>query len=107
VKVRGMRIDPSDIERALGRLPGIREAAVAVTPAAGGESELTAFLLPATGAPDEDAVRAGLLESLPRTMVPARFVTVAHIPLSPHGKVDRAALAASVATAPPRTGRTA
>ena len=106
VKVRGMRIDPGDIERALGRLPGIREAAVAVTPTAGGESELTAFLLPATGAPDEDAVRAGLLESLPRTMVPARFVTVAHIPLSPHGKVDRAALAATVATAPPRTGRT-
>ncbi|MET9497728.1 amino acid adenylation domain-containing protein [Streptomyces sp. NPDC006552] len=96
VKVRGMRIDPTDIERALGRLTGVREAAVVVTYTAAGEAELTAFLVPADGADErltEHDVRARLLETLPRNMVPARFRHIARIPLSPHGKVDRAALA--------------
>lgn len=92
VKVRGMRIDPTDIERALGRLAEVREAAVAVTHTDGGEAELTAFVVPEAGALAEDAVRARLLGTLPRNMVPARFVDVPRIPLSPHGKVDRAAL---------------
>ncbi|MEK8143098.1 hypothetical protein NKH18_15560 [Streptomyces sp. M10(2022)] len=46
VKVRGMRIDPTDIERALGRLVGVRETAVVVTYNDGGEAELTAFVVP-------------------------------------------------------------
>ncbi|MEU0600937.1 amino acid adenylation domain-containing protein [Streptomyces sp. NPDC006393] len=92
VKVRGMRIDPADIERALGRLAGVREAAVAVTYTDAGEAELTAFVVPASGDLAEDEVRTGLLRTLPRNMVPARFVNIPRIPLSPHGKVDRAAL---------------
>ncbi|MFD8733537.1 amino acid adenylation domain-containing protein [Streptomyces sp. NPDC059618] len=92
VKVRGMRIDPTDIERALGRLAEVREAAVAVTWSDAGEAELTAFVVPEAGALAEDAVRARLLQTLPRNMVPARFVGVPAIPLSPHGKVDRPAL---------------
>jgi amino acid adenylation domain-containing protein len=92
VKVRGMRIDPTDVERALGRLAEVREAAVAVTSTDSGEAELTAFLVPESDGLTEDAVRAGLLRTLPRNMVPARFVNIPSIPLSPHGKVDRAAL---------------
>ncbi|WP_431992953.1 amino acid adenylation domain-containing protein [Streptomyces albogriseolus] len=95
VKVRGMRIDPTDVERALARLDGVREAAVVVTYTDAGEAELTAFLVPAGGDLAEDDVRARLLRDLPRTMVPARFLTIARLPLSPHGKVDRAALAAA------------
>ncbi|MFF5315503.1 amino acid adenylation domain-containing protein [Streptomyces massasporeus] len=93
VKVRGMRIDPTDIERALARLDGVREAAVAVTHTSAGEAELTAFIVPAGDDLAEDDVRARLLRTLPRNMVPARFLTIARLPLSPHGKVDRAALA--------------
>ncbi|MGW3917454.1 AMP-binding enzyme [Streptomyces sp. NPDC005070] len=70
----------------------MREAAVAVTHTDAGEAELTAFVVPEAGALAEDAVRARLLQALPRNMVPARFVGVPAIPLSPHGKVDRAAL---------------
>jgi D-alanine--poly(phosphoribitol) ligase subunit 1 len=92
VKVRGMRIDPTDIERALARLDGIREAAVAVTYTDAGEAELTAFLVPAADELAEDDVRTRLLKTLPRNMVPARFMNIGRIPLSPHGKVDRAAL---------------
>ncbi len=95
VKVRGMRIDPTDIERALGRLDGVRQAAVVVVPSDAGEAELVAFLVPAGDDLVENDVRARLLRTLPRNMVPARFLTTPRIPLSPHGKVDRPALAAA------------
>ncbi|MFH8342784.1 amino acid adenylation domain-containing protein [Streptomyces sp. AM6-12] len=93
VKVRGMRIDPTDIERALARLAGIRQAAVVVEYTEAGEAALTAFVVPDGDEGAEDDVRARLLATLPRNMVPSRFVTVPSLPLSPHGKVDRAALA--------------
>ncbi|MDL5205454.1 amino acid adenylation domain-containing protein [Streptomyces sp. ALI-76-A] len=93
VKVRGMRIDPTDVERALARLDGVREAAVVVTRTDAGDAELTAFLVPSGDDLVADDVRARLLRTLPRNMVPARFLTIARLPLSPHGKVDRAALA--------------
>ncbi|MFI6644616.1 amino acid adenylation domain-containing protein [Streptomyces sp. NPDC050504] len=92
VKVRGMRIDPTDVERALGRLAGVREAAVVVTHTGSGDAELIAFVVPADGDLDENELRTGLLATLPRNMVPAAFVRVPSLPLSPHGKVDRAAL---------------
>jgi amino acid adenylation domain-containing protein len=93
VKVRGMRIDPADIERALGKLPGVRQAAVVVAPTGSGEAELIAGVVPAGDALSESDVRARLLERLPRNMVPARFFNIPRIPLSPNGKVDRATLA--------------
>lgn len=92
VKVRGMRIDPTDIERALARLAGVREAAVAITYTDSGEAELIAFIVPAGDDLAEDDLRTRLLETLPRNMVPARFLNVPRLPLSPHGKVDRVAL---------------
>ncbi|MFF7934428.1 amino acid adenylation domain-containing protein [Streptomyces sp. NPDC007940] len=94
VKVRGMRIDPADVERALGRLAGIRQAAVVVDRTAAGETELVAFIEPAGDDLAENDVRTRLLQALPRNMVPARFLNIPRIPLSPHGKADRAALSA-------------
>ncbi|MFD6490297.1 amino acid adenylation domain-containing protein [Streptomyces sp. NPDC060188] len=93
IKVRGMRIDPTDIERALGRLAGVREAAVVVTYNDGGEAELNAFVVPSGNDLAEDDLRTRLLWTLPRNMVPSRFTNILRLPLSPHGKVDRAALA--------------
>ncbi|WP_282794112.1 amino acid adenylation domain-containing protein [Streptomyces sp. CC224B] len=92
VKVRGMRIDPVDVERALGRLAGVRESAVVITYADSGEAELIAFVVPAGDELAESDVRARLLETLPRNMVPARCVNIPRLPLSPHGKLDRKAL---------------
>ncbi|WP_078594908.1 amino acid adenylation domain-containing protein [Streptomyces sp. NRRL S-920] len=93
VKVRGMRIDPADIERALDSLDGIRQAAVVARESASGDHELIAFVVPAAQDLAESEVRARLLETLPRNMVPARFLNIRELPLSPHGKVDRSALA--------------
>ncbi|MGV9315010.1 amino acid adenylation domain-containing protein [Streptomyces sp. NPDC003691] len=92
VKVRGMRIDPADIERSLGRLPGVGQAAVVAGRTEAGEAELIAFIVPSGDGSAEHELRARLLETLPRNMVPARFLTIERIPLSPHGKADRAAL---------------
>ena len=92
LKVRGMRIDPVDIERALARLAGVREAAVVVSGADRGEVELVAFVVPSESGITESDVRAGLLRTLPRNMVPARCINIPRLPLSPHGKVDRKAL---------------
>ncbi|MGY5059962.1 amino acid adenylation domain-containing protein [Streptomyces sp. 900105755] len=93
VKVRGMRIDPTDIERALGRLAGIRQAVVVTRYTDSGDAELIAFLVPTEDDLAENDVRARLLQTLPRNMVPARIFNIPRIPLSPHGKTDRAALA--------------
>ncbi|MFF4732257.1 amino acid adenylation domain-containing protein [Streptomyces mirabilis] len=94
VKVRGMRIDPTDVERALVRLGGIRQAAVVPVAGDTGENELIAFIVPEHDRLDPSRLRADLLETLPRSMVPARFLEIPRIPLSPHGKVDRAVLIA-------------
>ncbi|GGS43557.1 amino acid adenylation domain-containing protein [Streptomyces violaceus] len=93
VKVRGMRIDPADIERALGRLAGVRQAAVVPRDTESGEVELIAFIVPSGDELAESEVRTRMLEALPRNMVPARFLNIRRIPLNPHGKADRAALA--------------
>lgn len=93
VKVRGMRIEPADIERALSRLAGVRQAAVVPRTTGSGEVELIAFVVPEGRELAENDVRARLLETLPRNMVPAKVLNIPRIPLSPHGKADHAALA--------------
>ncbi|GGN49485.1 amino acid adenylation domain-containing protein [Actinoplanes campanulatus] len=92
VKVRGMRIDPADVERALSRLAGVRQAAVVSRSTDSGDTELIAFVVPEGDDLAGDELGARLLETLPRNMVPAEFVSIPRIPLSPHGKSDRFAL---------------
>ncbi|WP_280726656.1 amino acid adenylation domain-containing protein [Kitasatospora sp. MAA4] len=89
VKVRGMRIDLGDVESAVRALDGVTDAAVVTGPKDG----LVAYIVPRAGAePDERALWARLSAVLPAQMVPQRFVPVPAFPLSPNGKVDRAAL---------------
>jgi acyl carrier protein len=105
VKLRGHRIEPGEIEAALLRAPGVREAAVvaARTPAG---AELRAFVVTDGGALDDRQVRADLESALPAYMVPQRFVGLAALPRSTSGKIDRAALASYVpASPPPRPAR--
>jgi len=118
VKVRGMRVEPGEIEAALGEQPGVaRAVVVARTEAgeAGDQTELVAYLVPERVAADagaagsdpvevvplEDvldlgALRSALRAALPEHMVPGRFIGVSHVPLTPSGKVDRKALPEAV-----------
>ncbi|WP_280365356.1 non-ribosomal peptide synthetase [Nocardia wallacei] len=93
VKVRGVRIELGEIDAALTALDGV-EFAVTVghTGAAGGTS-LVSYVLPAPGRVlDPAALREAVAGVLPPVMVPASVTVLDALPLTPVGKLDRAAL---------------
>ncbi|MHB0876073.1 MAG: amino acid adenylation domain-containing protein, partial [Anaerolineae bacterium] len=95
VKVRGYRIELGEIEAALCRHGAVKEAAVVVREDTPGDRRLVAYLVAGEGEslqPSE--VRRHLAETLPGHMVPAVYVQIERLPLSPSGKVDRKALPA-------------
>ncbi|MFG2026730.1 amino acid adenylation domain-containing protein [Streptomyces sp. NPDC048825] len=90
VKIRGNRIELGEIEAALTRGPGVAQAAVTVA-----GSALIAYVVPTRDARPEPAeLQAALAESLPAPMVPGAYVVLDALPLTPSGKLDRAALPA-------------
>ena len=92
VKIRGVRIEPGEIEVAIGRHPDVEEAAVVVREDTRGERHLVAFYVPSQGSVDPKHLRAYLRESLPEGMLPSLCVPLAALPRTPSGKVDRKAL---------------
>ncbi len=106
VKVRGFRIELGEIESALLRHPGVREAVVLAREAREGDRRLVAYLAPRGDAIASAAeLRAWLAPRLPGYMIPSAFVTVGALPLTEHGKVDRAALLALDVDGARRPGR--
>jgi amino acid adenylation domain-containing protein len=102
VKIRGFRIEPGEVEAALAEHPGVEASVVAARPGPAGDLQLAAYLVPAAGGPPgEPDLRRHLAERLPPYMVPAHLVLLDALPLTPSGKVDRAALPA------PESGRPA
>jgi len=95
VKIRGYRIEPGEIESAMREHPGVLAAAVAACSAGedGGKS-LSAFYVAEAGRVDGEALREGLRRKLPGYMIPSHFTRMDALPLTAHGKVDRAALPA-------------
>jgi len=95
VKIRGFRIELAEIEAALSEHTVVRDAAVVVREQEMGEKRLVAYLaIGEDAAPTTSELYQFLKERLPSHMIPAAFVTLAKLPLSPTGKVDRAALPA-------------
>ncbi|HEX3728459.1 MAG TPA: amino acid adenylation domain-containing protein, partial [Opitutaceae bacterium] len=93
LKVRGFRIEPGEIEAVLASHPGVREAAVDVRRGPDGEAGLVAWVAPQAGPPPEIAeLRAWLEARLPAHFIPGRWAFVPALPLTPAGKVDKAAL---------------
>ncbi len=95
VKLRGIRIELGEIEAALSALTGVSQAVVIVredrSEKGTGDRRLVAYV---AGDADAETLRRSLRERLPDSMVPAAFVILAALPLSPNGKVDRKALPA-------------
>jgi amino acid adenylation domain-containing protein len=92
VKMRGHRIDLKEIEHVLVDHPAVQSAAVLVQEV-GAEPQLVAYVVGAgKREPEIDGLRDFLKLGLPDYMVPAGFIFLERMPLSAHGKVDRAAL---------------
>lgn len=102
VKVRGFRIELGEIEAALERTGGLAAAVVTVREDVPGDQKIVAYYVERAGAPrSPETLRNALADELPRYMIPALWVALEALPLSPSGKVDRAALPAPHAIEPP------
>ena len=97
IKLRGIRVEPAEIEAALRRHPAVREAAVVVRHTSPGDLRLVAWVVPtddAANALEASELRRWLARRLPTALVPAAVLLNHRLPLTAHGKVDRTALAA-------------
>ena len=105
VKLRGFRIEPSEIEAALLRQPVVAQALVVLREDRPGEQRLVAYVVPRDPGSDLAELRTQLAKELPDFMIPAAFVALHAIPLSSTGKVDLRALPlptfSSAPSAPP------
>ncbi|MFH8989597.1 amino acid adenylation domain-containing protein [Streptomyces sp. NPDC017940] len=93
-KIRGIRVEPAEIEAALTRHPSVAQAAVVVREEHGAPHLLACLVPadPAVGGPSDGQLRAFLGEHLPTYLVPSLFLTLDRLPLTPNGKLDRSAL---------------
>jgi len=107
IKLRGFRIELSEIEAALSQYPDVKEA-VANLYEADGDKRIVAYLTTANDSFSPDDLRNWLKARLPDYMVPSHFLRLDALPLTPNGKIDRKALPApefeaSTGFSPPAT----
>jgi len=93
IKIRGYRIEPNEIVSVLHRHPDIHASVVVAREDTPGERRLVAYVVPnAESDLRYTGLRDFLRDFLPEYMIPAAFVRIDALPLTPHGKIDRAAL---------------
>ena len=93
IKIRGYRIEPNEIVSALDQHSDVRESLVVAREDGQGDKRLVAYVvLTPDSRTSAAALRDSLRQHLPEYMLPAAFVRLDAFPLTPHGKIDRAAL---------------
>ncbi len=99
VKVRGFRVELGEVENALLAHPAVQETVVVALPGDAG-LRLVAYVVTSGEAPTVTELRRFLAARLPDHMVPATYVSLPALPLSPNGKVERRLLPAPEAERP-------
>lgn len=93
IKLRGHRIEPGEIENALEKHPGVRQAVVVMRQDRDGDARLVAYVVALNSQSATSAdLKVALGKSLPDYMIPSLFVFVSEMPLTSNGKVDRKVL---------------
>ncbi len=93
VKIRGHRIELSEIELALSRHAAVREMVVVAREDSPGDKRLVAYVVAASNTkPTASELRRFAQATLPEAMIPSAFVFLDALPLTPNGKVNRVAL---------------
>jgi amino acid adenylation domain-containing protein len=89
-KIRGHRVELDEIDSILTQHPGIDFATAVTSISNAGENQLVAYVLPRENAwvPTARELQKHLLRSLPEYMIPAIFVQLHVLPVSPSGKLD-------------------
>ncbi|HEX8560058.1 MAG TPA: non-ribosomal peptide synthetase, partial [Pyrinomonadaceae bacterium] len=93
VKLRGFRIELGEVEAVIALHPDVREVVVVAHEDSPGDRRLVAYCVANTQPPPSgDHLRSFLRERLPEYMIPAAFVLLEKLPLTPGGKINRQAL---------------
>ncbi len=92
VKIRGYRVEVDEITSVLRGHPAVRDAVCVVREDAPGDRRIAAYVVVADGAGSTADLRPFLEEHLPDYAIPAAIIALNEFPVTPNGKVDRAAL---------------
>lgn len=107
IKLRGYRIELGEIEAVLREYPGVAQAVVSAYEQ-NGSAQLAAYVVAeADHTMTADDLRAAASRKLPDYMVPAVFIFLPKLPVTPNGKIDRKALPLPNARQPENGGEIA
>ena len=106
VKVRGLLVEPGEVDALLFAQPDVREALVVGHPSPRtGRMSLVAYVVPEGPRPQASVVRAVVRQHLPSHMVPEHVVFLDALPRTERGKLDRSRLPGPRAAARPSRSR--